>query len=64
MGMKSGGELVPVDVNRNQCDGCQAGKPLKNGAHRMGREGGYPDYMSCQRSKYQAEINRQQECQA
>lgn len=31
----------------NQCDGCQAGIPLVNGVHRMGREGGYPDFMGC-----------------
>lgn len=37
----------------NQCDGCQAGKPLVNGVHRMGRDGGYPDAMSCQAAKYQ-----------
>ncbi|MBN0509252.1 hypothetical protein JTM45_33070, partial [Pseudomonas aeruginosa] len=34
-------------TKRNQCDGCQAGVPLENGKHRMGRPGGYPDLMSC-----------------
>ncbi|EZN81206.1 hypothetical protein AJ67_06486, partial [Pseudomonas aeruginosa 3580] len=24
-------------TKRNQCDGCQAGVPLENGKHRMGR---------------------------
>ncbi|YCH23137.1 hypothetical protein M1D96_06430 [Pseudomonas sp. D1-3] len=51
----SRGELVPGAQRPicNQCDGCQAGKPIeKNGCHRMGREGGYPDFMSCQASKY------------
>ena len=39
---------------RNQCDGCQAGIPLENGnRHRMGKPGGYPDYMSCTRKLYQ-----------
>jgi len=37
---------------RNQCDGCQAGIPLVDGAHRMGRQGGYPDLMSCQKERY------------
>lgn len=32
-------------TKRNQCDGCQAGVPLENGKHRMGRPGGYPDLM-------------------
>ena len=40
-------------VTANQCDGCQAGKPLENGnRHRMGREGGYPDLMSCTAKLY------------
>ena len=38
---------------RNQCDGCQAGIPLVDGAHRMGRPGGYPDMMSCQKERYE-----------
>lgn len=37
----------------NQCDGCRAGKPLKNAAHRMG-EGEYPDWMTCQAYRYGA----------
>lgn len=39
-------------AERNQCDGCQAGIPLVDGVHRMGKPGGYPDAMSCQASKY------------
>lgn len=39
-------------MKNNQCDGCQAGKPLVNGTHRMGREGGYPDAMGCQKHRY------------
>ena len=34
-------------VGVNQCDGCMARIPAINGAHRMGREGGYSDYMGC-----------------
>lgn len=37
----------------NQCDGCRAGMPAVDGAHRMGRLGGYPDTMSCQAGKYE-----------
>lgn len=37
----------------NNCDGCLANKPIdNNGNHRMGNEDKYPDYMSCQKSKY------------
>lgn len=42
------------DTQRNQCDGCQAGVPLENGKHRMGRPGGYPDLMSCTAHLYGA----------
>ena len=44
--------LDPPAEQRNQCDGCQAGIPLVDGAHRMGRPGGYPDLMSCQKERY------------
>ncbi|WP_325437586.1 hypothetical protein [Pseudomonas nitroreducens] len=44
--------LDPPAEQRNQCDGCQAGIPLIDGAHRMGRPGGYPDLMSCQKERY------------
>ena len=40
---------------RNQCDGCRAGKPLnKNGHHIMGstEPGKYIDLMACQAEKY------------
>lgn len=41
---------------RNQCDGCRAGKPLdSNGNHRMG-EGSYPDLMGCQAEKYRRAV--------
>jgi hypothetical protein len=44
----------------NQCDGCQAGKPLENGnRHRMGREGGYPDFMSCTAKLYSPATDEQ-----
>lgn len=45
--------LDPPAEQRNQCDGCQAGIPLVDGAHRMGRPGGYPDLMSCQKERYE-----------
>ena len=44
--------LKPAEAPRNQCDGCQAGIPLINGTHRMGREGGYPDLMGCTAKLY------------
>lgn len=44
--------LKPAEEPRNQCDGCQAGIPLINGAHRMGREGGYPDLLGCTAKLY------------
>lgn len=44
--------LKPAEAPRNQCDGCQAGIPLINGTHRMGREGGYPDFMGCSAKLY------------
>lgn len=38
---------------KNQCDGCQAGKPLlEDRYHDMG-EGVYRDLMVCERSKYE-----------
>jgi len=40
---------------RNQCDGCQAGIPIINGAHRMGKPGGYPDLMGCTAKVYRAQ---------
>ncbi|MND52519.1 hypothetical protein D3C80_435370 [compost metagenome] len=40
----------------NQCDGCQAGIPKINGVHRMGREGGYPDFLGCTAKLYE-EVN-------
>lgn len=55
-GKLSAGEVIelldPPAEQRNQCDGCQAGIPLEDGAHRMGRLGGYPDLMSCQKERY------------
>lgn len=47
-----GATLKPAEVQRNQCDGCQAGVPVVNGAHRMGKPGGYPDTMSCTAKLY------------
>lgn len=37
---------------RNQCDGCQAGIPVVNGVHRMGKPGGYADLMGCTAKLY------------
>lgn len=45
--------LASQQGERNQCDGCQAGIPLVDGAHRMGRPGGYPDLMRCQKERYE-----------
>lgn len=45
--------LASQKGERNQCDGCQAGIPLEDGAHRMGLPGGYPDLMSCQKERYE-----------
>lgn len=44
--------LKPAEGPRNQCDGCQAGIPVENGAHRMGKPGGYPDLMGCTAKLY------------
>lgn len=44
--------LKPVEAPINQCDGCQAGIPVVNGAHRMGKPGSYPDTMSCTAKLY------------
>ncbi|MNJ44174.1 hypothetical protein D3C77_392150 [compost metagenome] len=43
---------IYASAQPNQCDGCQAGIPVVDGAHRMGRPGGYPDTMICQAGKY------------
>lgn len=44
----------------NQCDGCRAGKPLENGnRHRMGKEGGYSDFMSCTSKLYKAALTNE-----
>lgn len=45
-------QILSASAEPNQCDGCQAGIPLVNGAHRMGKPGGYADTMSCQAGKY------------
>lgn len=39
-------------VERNQCDGCQAGIPVEIGMHRMGKPGGYVDLMACTADRY------------
>lgn len=44
--------LNPAEGQLNQCDGCQAGIPVVNGAHRMGKPGAYPDTMSCTAKLY------------
>lgn len=44
--------LKPAEAHLNQCDGCQAGIPVVDGAHRMGKPGGYPDTMSCTAKLY------------
>ena len=44
--------LKPAEAPINQCDGCQAGIPVVNGAHRMGKPGAYPDTMSCTAKLY------------
>lgn len=44
--------LKPAEGQLNQCDGCQAGIPVVNGAHRMGNPGAYPDTMSCTAKLY------------
>lgn len=44
--------LKPAGGQLNQCDGCQAGIPVVNGAHRMGKPGAYPDTMSCTAKLY------------
>ncbi len=43
---------APAPVERNQCDGCQAGIPVENGMHRMGKPDGYPDLMACTADRY------------
>lgn len=47
-----GAALKPAEGRRNQCDGCQAGIPVVNGSHRMGKPGGYPDIMRCTAKLY------------
>lgn len=49
-----GDEIAAISASAepNQCDGCQAGIPAINGAHRMGKPGGYADTMSCQAGRY------------
>lgn len=44
--------LKPAEGQLNQCDGCQAGIPIVNGTHRMGKPGGYPDMMGCTAKLY------------
>ena len=45
-------KAVRVEMENNQCDGCIAGIPVdENGSHRMG-QGTYPDFMGCQKNKY------------
>ena len=42
----------PAAAQRNQCDGCQAGIPVEDGMHRMGKPGGYVDLMACTADRY------------
>ena len=43
---------VKVEMEDNSCDGCKAGIPVDEyNYHRMGK-GIYPDFMVCQKSKY------------
>lgn len=43
----------------NQCDGCKAGLPVdKNGNHCMGKPGGYPNLMGCQKDRYVDEYEK------
>lgn len=44
--------LKPAEGQLNQCDGCQAGIPIVNGTHRMGKPGAYPDTMGCTAKLY------------
>ncbi|NWD54616.1 hypothetical protein HX878_07630 [Pseudomonas veronii] len=44
--------LKQAEGQHNQCDGCQAGIPVVNGAHRMGKADGYPDTMRCTAKLY------------
>lgn len=45
-------QAAPAPVERNQCDGCQAGIPVENGMHRMGKPGGYVGLMACTAGRY------------
>lgn len=45
-------KALSASAERNQCDACQAGIPLVNGTHRMGKPGQYADTMSCQAGRY------------
>lgn len=49
--------VIEAKQPHNQCDGCQAGIPVEvnqygRPLHRMGCEGGYPDYMACTAKVY------------
>lgn len=41
-----------LNIIINQCDGCQAGIPIVNGAHRMGEEDGYSNKQACTAKLY------------
>lgn len=52
-------ELVDTVPSVNNCDGCQAGIPIVNGSHRMGKPGGYPDTMGCTANRYKEKTDDQ-----
>src|SRR5688500_3641501 len=49
-------EAIEEEPLRNSCDGCIAGRPVdEKGRHRMDDGGTYPDFMSCQRHRYETD---------
>lgn len=40
----------------NQCDGCRAGRPLTDAGYHKMSDGPYPDFMACERRRYEAMI--------
>lgn len=45
-------EAKLVFFGRNQCDGCNAQKPIVNGNHKMGDEGKYVNLQGCTKMQY------------
>lgn len=53
----------PQNEEKNQCDGCQAGEPIKDGLHVYTHKSGAESYMSCTKDRYVPQEEEKKCCQ-